>query len=179
MPNTVNPNLEYSCSANSIVIVRPIDNQSNTSTDVILRSADQFIDGTYISSNGRVVEVDVYLKQGTGGTTVEVDPSAKEAYAYLAEDTIYLTNNEAYEAAHELAHNFGLDDTYIDDWETGILWSERGLMGAWGDHMNAEEAVELYDLYCGDTPPISIVGSPGADGDGDSPEYRDGCWEFY
>jgi hypothetical protein len=176
--NVVNPNLNYACGPGVIAVNLEINNQSSFDNATLQGATSQYVNGSYTTNEGRNITVEVRTVDGQNGSTVHNTAAGDtNSYANLGGNDIYLHSNATqYTAAHEIAHNLGLDDTYTSNSATA------GMMGTYGDHMTSNEAAALYDTYCG--PDIAdIVGGGGrhdmAMDMAGSPEVEDGsCWLF-
>ncbi|MYM30781.1 hypothetical protein GTP58_20815 [Duganella sp. CY15W] len=166
-----NPNLTGVCTTNGnsseITIILPFKNESAVDSSTIINSTKQFVDGNYHTADGRDISVNVALVDGAGGTVfhngVATNDAAPRAYAEVGGNNVYLyPSSDNYTVAHELTHNIGLKDSYTEG-SAGVV-NQPGLMGTYGDHMNANEAAALYDNYCGGNAGIQIIGGGGGGG---------------
>ena len=133
-----------------------------------MNAAKQYINGNYQTPDGKTLTVGVELISGPGGTVIHnaaVTPGeSPRAYAEVGGNNVYLHDAaDSYSGAHEIAHNLGLKDSYTET-PAGVVSNQPGLMGTYGDHMNATEAVALYNDYCNSNVSVQIIGSGGGGG---------------
>lgn len=133
-----------------------------------MNAANQYINGNYQTSDGKTLTVNVALTNGPGGTVIHnaaVTPGeSPRSYAEVGGNNVYLHDGaDSYSGAHEIAHNLGLHDSYTET-PAGVVTNQPGLMGTYGDHMNATEATALYNNYCNSNVPVQIIGGGGGGG---------------